>query len=120
MSSIERDVKKKAPPRPEDRGFFSRSSPLCFVTLKVFGWLSHSRKLSLRMVAKFECERRGKQDDVNVRRWGKKVTPVETFGYGFRTRNGIHPILLCKIVIRTAPTRVPSRLALHPHSALDP
>src|ERR1039458_9506576 len=32
MSSIKRDVKKKAPPRPEDRGSFSRSSPLCFVT----------------------------------------------------------------------------------------
>ncbi len=65
MSSIKRDVKKKAPPRPEDRGSFSRSSPLCFVTLKIFGLLSHSRKVSLLMVAKFECERRGKQDDVN-------------------------------------------------------
>src|ERR1039458_491306 len=32
LSSIKRDVKKKAPPRPEDRGSFSRSSPLCFVT----------------------------------------------------------------------------------------
>ena len=37
MSSIKRDVKKKAPPRAEDRGCFSRSSPLCFVTLKRFG-----------------------------------------------------------------------------------
>src|SRR3979411_801163 len=60
--SIKRDVKKKAPPRPEDRGSFSRSSPLCFVTLKMFGLLFHSRKLSLLLVAKFECERRGKQD----------------------------------------------------------
>ncbi len=63
MSSIKRDVKKKAPPRPEDRGSFSRSSPPCFVTLKIFGLLSHSRKLSRLLVAKFECERRGKQDE---------------------------------------------------------
>ena len=65
MSSIKRDVKKKAPPRREDRDCFPRSSPLCFVTLKMVGLLFHSRKLSLRMVAKFECERRGKQDEVN-------------------------------------------------------
>ena len=31
MSSIKRDVKKKAPPRSEERDYFSRSSPLCFV-----------------------------------------------------------------------------------------
>jgi hypothetical protein len=31
----------------------------------MFGLLSHSRKLSIRMGAKFEGERRGKQDDVN-------------------------------------------------------
>ena len=65
MSSIKRDVKKKAPPRPEDRDSFSRSSPLSFVTPKMFGLLFHCRKLSLCMVAKIECERRGKQDDVN-------------------------------------------------------
>jgi len=63
MSSIKRDVKKKAPPRLEDRGSLLRSSPLCFVTLKMFGLLFHSRKLSLLLVAKFECERRGKQDE---------------------------------------------------------
>jgi hypothetical protein len=65
MSSIKRDVKKKVPPRPEDRDSFSRSSPFGFVTLKMFALWSHSCKLSLRMVAKFECARRGKQDDVN-------------------------------------------------------
>ncbi len=63
MSSIKRDVKKKAPPRPEDRDCFPRSSPLGFVTLKMFGLWSHSRKLSRLLVAKLECARRGKQDE---------------------------------------------------------
>ena len=40
MSSIKRDVKKKAPPRPEDRGSFSRSSPLLFRYSEEFGLLS--------------------------------------------------------------------------------
>jgi len=65
MSSIKRDVKKKAPPRPEDRGSFSRSSPLCFVTSEEVRLVVHSRKLSRLRVAMVECERRGKQDDVN-------------------------------------------------------
>jgi len=65
MSSIKRDVKKKAPPRPEDGDSFSRSSPLCFVYPEEV-WLGvHSRKVSLLMVANPECERRGKQDYVN-------------------------------------------------------
>ncbi len=52
MSSIKRDVKKKAPLRPEERGCFSRSSPLCFATLKLFGFVFHSHKVSLpRLVA---------------------------------------------------------------------
>jgi hypothetical protein len=64
MSSIKRDVKKN-PPRPEDRGCFSRSSPLCLVTLERFGLWSHSHKVSLLLMVKFECARRDKQDDVN-------------------------------------------------------
>ncbi len=51
MSSIKRDVKKKAPLRPEERGCFSRSSPLCFATLKLFGFVFHSHKVSLLLVA---------------------------------------------------------------------
>jgi hypothetical protein len=36
----------------------------------MFELWSHSRKLSLRMAAKFECARRGKQDDeLNLFRW---------------------------------------------------
>src|SRR5579859_2803628 len=65
VSSIKRDVKKKAPPRPEDRRCFSRSSPLCFVTSEDARLVVHSRKLSLLLVAKLGCARRGKQDDVN-------------------------------------------------------
>ena len=65
MSSIKRDVKKKAPPRPEGR-FLSRDPAHCsFIPLEKFGLWSHSCQFSVRMVAKFECERRGKQDDVN-------------------------------------------------------
>jgi hypothetical protein len=64
MSSIKRDVKKKAPPRPEDRGSFSRSSPPCFVTSEdVRLVVVHSRKLSRLLVATIECARRGKQDE---------------------------------------------------------
>ncbi len=65
MSSIKRDVKKKAPPRPEDRGSFSRSSPLCFVASEDVRLVVvvHSRKLSRLLVATIECARRGKQDE---------------------------------------------------------
>ena len=45
---------------------FLEIQPTLFRTLKMFGLLSHPRKFSLcAMVAKFEYERRGKQDDVN-------------------------------------------------------
>ena len=65
MSSIKRDVKKKAPPRPEDRGSFSRSSPLGFVASEDVRLVVvvHSRKLSRLLVATIECARRGKQDE---------------------------------------------------------
>jgi hypothetical protein len=43
MGSIKRDVKKKAPPRREDRRYFSRSSPLCFVTSEDARLVIHSR-----------------------------------------------------------------------------
>ena len=42
---------------------FSRYSPLRFVTLKMFGLWFHARKFFLQLVAKFECARRGKQDE---------------------------------------------------------
>jgi len=63
--SRKRGVKKKAPPRPEAEISFSRSSPLCFVTSEDVRLVVHSRKLSLLLVARIECARRGKQDDVN-------------------------------------------------------
>src|ERR1700693_1500312 len=45
---------------------FLEIQPTLFRTLKMFGLLSHPRKFSLcAMVAKFEYERRGKQDDVH-------------------------------------------------------
>ena len=47
------------------RGSFSRSSPFCVVPLKRFGSLSILVSVSLLRVAKFECKRRGKQDEVN-------------------------------------------------------
>ena len=45
--------------------FFSRSSPLCFVTSEAVRLVIHSRKLSRLLVAMVESARRGKQDDVN-------------------------------------------------------
>lgn len=37
-----------------------------------------------------------------MRRWGKKVTPSETFGYRvrLRARNGGHPLLFCEVTLR--------------------
>lgn len=64
MSSIKRDVKKKAPPRPEE--IVSRDpAHSVWWSLKRFGVLSHSHEASLLLVARLECARRGKQDDVN-------------------------------------------------------
>ena len=63
MSSIKRDVKKKAPPRPEDREFVLEIQPTLFRFSEEVWLVVHSRKLSLRLVAKLECARRGKQDE---------------------------------------------------------
>ena len=63
MSSIKRDVKKKAPPRPEDRGSFSRSSPLGFVTSEDVRLVVHLVSSLCCLVARLECARRGKQDE---------------------------------------------------------
>src|SRR5215469_1972033 len=48
-----------------DRNRFSRSSPLCLVTSEGARLVVHSRTFSLLLLAKLECARCGKQDDVN-------------------------------------------------------
>ena len=64
MSSIKRDVKKKAPPRPEEE-IVSRDPAHCVWHSEDVRLVVHSRKLSLLLVATIKLARRGKQDDVN-------------------------------------------------------
>jgi hypothetical protein len=64
MSSIKRDVKKKAPTRPEE--ILSRD-PAHSVSwsLKRFGVLFYSHEVSMVLVAKVSVQDAAKQDDVN-------------------------------------------------------
>jgi len=65
MSSIKRDVKRKAPPRPEDRVFLEIQRTGVSVPLKMFGLLSILISFSRLLVATIERARRRKQDGVN-------------------------------------------------------
>jgi len=51
MSSIKRNVKKKAPPRPEPRFFLEIQPTRSFAPLEKFGFVAHSGKFPLLMVA---------------------------------------------------------------------
>jgi len=69
MSSIKRDVKKKAPPRPEaERIFVSKSSPLSvcasrFTREVLLCWVCHSPRFPVTVVTlPIESWQRGKRD----------------------------------------------------------
>jgi hypothetical protein len=61
MSSIKRDVKKKAPPRPEPR-FFLEIQPTLFRFSEDVWLVVHSRKVPVNGGHAIEFERRGKRD----------------------------------------------------------